>query len=63
MPVVLCFGRAFKNLPADSFWQQPWAAFLLVLAMVYAFSAFAWRFFEQPWMQGRAPDPAAAPAP
>ncbi len=53
MPVVLCFGRAFKNLPADSFWKQPWAAFLLVLGMVYAFSAFAWLFFEQPWMEKR----------
>ena len=55
MPVVLCFGRAFKNLPADSFWQQRWAAFLLVLGMVYAFSAFAWKFFEQPWMRTRRP--------
>jgi peptidoglycan/LPS O-acetylase OafA/YrhL len=53
MPVILCFGRAFKNLPAGSFWAQPVPAFFLVLGMVYAFSAFAWHYFEKPWMQRR----------
>ena len=53
MPVVICFGRAFKNLPESSFWQQPWPAFLLVLGMVYAFSAFAWHVFEKPWLRPR----------
>ncbi len=53
MPVVICFGRAFKTLPEGSFWQQPWAAFLLVLVMVYGFSAFAWSCFEKPWLRSR----------
>ncbi len=58
MPVVLCFGRAFRNLPDGSFWAFRPAAFWLVLAMVYAFSAFAWHLFERPWLR---PRPAAVP--
>jgi hypothetical protein len=46
-------------MPADSPWANPWAAGLLVVAMIYGFSAVAWQFFELPWMKpkSRKPDP------
>lgn len=58
MPVVICFMRAFKNLPAESFAHDPTVAFFLVISMVYGFSVFAFHFFEKPWMSaGRGSSP------
>ena len=60
MPVVICFMRAFKNLPAESFAQNPTVVFFIVITMVYGFSVFAFHFFEKPWMGARK---ASVPAP
>ena len=52
-PVALCFARAFRNLSEESLWQHRLPSFLLVFTAIYAFSAFAWHFFEKPWMERR----------
>lgn len=76
MAVVGCFFRVLKRkqLPENSIWQADWPRFLLVLISVYLFSAFAYRFFEMPWLRrkdrlvesktaGSQPEPDVLPAP
>ncbi len=63
--IIFNLRRAKLRTPDDSFWQQDWPGFLLVLGTVYAFSYFAWYFFERPFMNpgGKPAAHAKEPAP
>jgi peptidoglycan/LPS O-acetylase OafA/YrhL len=61
MMVVFCFARGRWEIPKDSFWEEPWAFFTLVIASVYGLSAVAWHFLEKPFLNQRLAGPESPP--
>ena len=58
MPVIICFSRALRKMPDDSFWHRPGLQFATVLLAVYLVSVFCYFSFERPWMRRSKPAPA-----
>lgn len=51
MPVVICFMRAMRQLPANGTFQSHAFASSCVLLGVYLVSAICYAHFEKPWVQ------------
>ncbi len=56
--VLLCLSRGLRSAPPGSMFDNHILASLIVLAGVYALSAFCYQFFEQPWLARKSPAPA-----
>ncbi|MGI8604565.1 MAG: acyltransferase family protein [Verrucomicrobiales bacterium] len=62
-PLLLCLMRGVRNMPPESPWSEPWPRFWLAFAIIYGFSAFAYQFFELPWLRSQRGTASGAAAP
>ena len=53
VPILLTFGHGAKKLSETSLFANPTVTFVILMFVIYLFSGFAYRHFEEPWMKRR----------